>query len=57
MPKGENVVLLLPPPPPVLVSPYACGLARGNAVGPASDAEKEPVGGGEIKRGGGGDVV
>lgn len=51
------MVLLLPPPPPVLVSPYACGLARGNAVGPASDAEKEPVGGGEIKRGGGGDVV
>jgi len=50
MPKGENEV------EPPSASPYPCGWTLGNAVVLDKEAAND-AGGGETKRGGGGDVV
>lgn len=51
MPKGENELVLAD------ARPYPCELALGNVVELVSEVGKGAEGGGEMNRGGGGDVV
>jgi len=51
MAKGEKVPLAPAP------KPYPCELALGNAVEVINEAVKGAEGGGDMKRGGGGDVA